>query len=98
MPPLPATPPACGDALRAPTGHLDLPFFGDAHRALGRDLVAWAPTQDVDERDDRAACRDWVRRLGDAGRHTRAASRLPAGRGTRRKNCRLCAERGRCGL
>ena len=67
MPPLPATPPACGDALRAPTGHLDLPFFGDAHRALGRDLVAWAPTQDVDERDDRAACRDWVRRLGDAG-------------------------------
>ena len=35
--------------------------------ALGRDLAAWAPRQQVDERDDRAACTHWVRRLGDAG-------------------------------
>ena len=63
----PATSPACGDALRAPTDHLSLPFYDDAHRALAHDLVTWAPAQDVDERDDRAACRTWVRRLGDAG-------------------------------
>jgi acyl-CoA dehydrogenase len=49
------------------TAHLALPFFESAHRELARQLVAWAPTQDVDERDDRAACREWVRRLGDAG-------------------------------
>ncbi|MCJ0764726.1 acyl-CoA dehydrogenase family protein [Variovorax terrae] len=49
------------------TAHLALPFFEPAHRALAQQLVAWAPTQDVDERDDRAACREWVRRLGDAG-------------------------------
>lgn len=67
MNPLPATPPGSDETLRAPTGHLDLPFFDDAHRALAQELVAWAPAQDVDERDDRAACRDWVRRLGDAG-------------------------------
>lgn len=56
-----------GDALRAPTGHLGLPFFDDAHRALASALVAWAPAQTVDERDDRAACREWVRRLGHSG-------------------------------
>jgi acyl-CoA dehydrogenase len=49
------------------TTHLALPFFESAHRELAQQLVAWAPTQDVDERDDRAACREWVRRLGDAG-------------------------------
>ncbi|HEY9237433.1 MAG TPA: acyl-CoA dehydrogenase family protein, partial [Burkholderiaceae bacterium] len=27
----------------------------------------WAASQDVDERDDRAACRDWVKRLGSGG-------------------------------
>jgi acyl-CoA dehydrogenase len=58
---------SAGDALRAPTDHLNLPFFDDAHRTLARDLAAWAPSQAVDEHDDRAACRDWVRRLGDAG-------------------------------
>ena len=51
----------------APTEHLDLPFFGDAHRTLAHDLVAWAGAQQVDESDDRRACRDWVRRLGAAG-------------------------------
>lgn len=47
--------------------HLALPFFGDQHRALARDLLPWIAAQQVDEHDDRAACRDWVRRLGDGG-------------------------------
>ena len=51
----------------APTAHLELPFFEDAHRALANGLVAWAREQRVDETDDRAACKDWVRRLGAAG-------------------------------
>ena len=49
--------------------HLDWPFFDDHHRLLARDLDTWAaanvpPTHgaDVD-----AACRDLVRRLGEAG-------------------------------
>ncbi|MET0208392.1 MAG: acyl-CoA dehydrogenase family protein [Variovorax sp.] len=49
------------------TAHLALPFFGDAHRELARGLLPWTAAQDVDERDDRAACRDWVKRLGDGG-------------------------------
>ena len=49
------------------TAHLALPFFDDAHRELARGLLPWTAAQDVDERDDRAACRDWVRRLGDGG-------------------------------
>lgn len=59
-----ATPPA----PRPPsTAHLALPFFYDAHRALAEDLVPWAAAQQVDETDDRAACRDWVQRLGAGG-------------------------------
>ncbi|MBP6850263.1 MAG: acyl-CoA dehydrogenase family protein [Rhodoferax sp.] len=53
--------------MQAPTGHLELPFFGDVHRDLGARLSAWAPQQLVDESDDRQACRHWVRLLGDAG-------------------------------
>ena len=49
------------------TAHLALPFFDDAHRALADGLLPWASAQEVDERDDRAACRDWVKRLGDGG-------------------------------
>jgi acyl-CoA dehydrogenase len=49
------------------TTHLALPFFDEAHRALARDLLPWCAAQEIDERDDRAACREWVRRLGDAG-------------------------------
>ena len=49
------------------TQHLGLPFFDDIHRTLGAGLLDWATTQQVDEADDRAACREWVRRLGDAG-------------------------------
>ena len=59
-----ATPPApCPPS----TAHLDLPFFDDAHRSLARGLVPWAAAQNVDETDDRAACRDWVQRLGAGG-------------------------------
>jgi acyl-CoA dehydrogenase len=53
--------------ISAPTTHLELPFFGDAHRSLAQDLVAWTSEQRVDESDDRAACRNWVQRLGSAG-------------------------------
>ncbi|HPL80283.1 MAG TPA: acyl-CoA dehydrogenase family protein, partial [Burkholderiaceae bacterium] len=52
---------------RAPAGHLALPFFDEAHRQLADGLRDWTPAQAVDEADDRAACRDWVRRLGDGG-------------------------------
>ena len=47
--------------------HLALPFFDAAHRDIAERLPAWTAAQAVDERDDRAACRDWVRRLGDSG-------------------------------
>jgi acyl-CoA dehydrogenase len=50
-----------------PTAHLDLPFFDDTHRQLAPALVEWTAQQTVDERDDRAACREWVRRLGADG-------------------------------
>lgn len=49
------------------TAHLALPFFDDAHQALACNLLPWCAAQEVDERDDRAACREWVRRLGDGG-------------------------------
>jgi len=49
------------------TTHLTLPFFDDVHRELGARLASWIPGQQVDERDDRLACREWVKRLGDAG-------------------------------
>ncbi len=49
------------------TEHLKLPFFDDVHRAMGAGLADWASKQQVDETDDRAACREWVQRLGDAG-------------------------------
>ncbi|MEJ7687988.1 MAG: acyl-CoA dehydrogenase family protein [Variovorax sp.] len=54
-------------SLDPSTAHLALPFFDDVHRSLARELLPWAAAQAVDERDDRAACRDWVRRLGDGG-------------------------------
>ncbi|MBC7437782.1 MAG: acyl-CoA dehydrogenase family protein [Bdellovibrionales bacterium] len=53
--------------MQAPTTHLALPFFDDVHRDLAQRLVAWAPEQHVDEHDDRAACVEWVRRLGADG-------------------------------
>ncbi|RYF39077.1 MAG: acyl-CoA dehydrogenase, partial [Comamonadaceae bacterium] len=53
--------------MQADTRHLALPFFDDAHRELAPRLADWAGAQQVDERDDRAACKTWVQRLGDAG-------------------------------
>lgn len=54
-------------ALKPSTEHLALPFFDATHREISTRLPNWANAQDVNESDDRAACRDWVRRLGDAG-------------------------------
>ncbi len=53
--------------MQAPTAHLALPFFDNAHRDLGARLAAWMPAQRVDESEDRRACRQWVRLLGDHG-------------------------------
>ena len=53
--------------LTPSTEHLALPFFDEAHRDIARRLPAWANAQRVDESDDRAACPEWVRRLGKDG-------------------------------
>ena len=45
----------------------ELPFFEPRHRELAQSLADWIADQQVDETDDRAACRTWVRLLGDAG-------------------------------
>jgi acyl-CoA dehydrogenase len=50
--------------MRAPTEHLSLPFFDDTHREVGNCLADWLPKQDIDETDDRRACREWVALLG----------------------------------
>ena len=47
--------------------HLELPFFDDIHRGLGQSLAPWTARQQVDESDDRQACRQWVQLLGEAG-------------------------------
>ncbi len=49
--------------------HLSLPFFDATHRELGKAVAAWAAATAprIDETDDRAACRAWVKALGDAG-------------------------------
>ncbi len=49
---------------RAPTKHLSLPFFDTAHREIGNCLADWLPKQSIDESDDRAACKAWVKLLG----------------------------------
>ena len=49
------------------TDHLALPFFDAVHRKLATGLVDWAANQQVDETDDRAACREWVKLLGSSG-------------------------------
>ena len=54
-------------ALVPSSAHLALPFFDAAHRDIAARLPDWANAQRVDEADDRAACRDWVKRLGDGG-------------------------------
>jgi acyl-CoA dehydrogenase len=50
--------------VRAPTDHLSLPFFDKTHQEIGNCLADWMPKQSVDEGDDRAACREWVKLLG----------------------------------
>jgi acyl-CoA dehydrogenase len=45
----------------------DLPFFETHHRELASSLSKWVQNQQVDERDDRAACREWVHRLAQGG-------------------------------
>jgi acyl-CoA dehydrogenase len=49
------------------TAHLGLPFFDDAAPELAQPTGGLGARPAVDERDDRAACREWVRRLGEAG-------------------------------
>ncbi len=53
--------------MRPSIEHLSLPYFDTAHRALADALRPWAAAQEVDETDDRAACREWVARLGQGG-------------------------------
>ena len=54
------------DTPAAPA-HLAWPFFGDAHRSLAVATSSWARGQKVLHRDVDAACRAWVRALGEAG-------------------------------
>ncbi len=53
--------------MTANTAHYALPFFSEQHQSLAGALAQWAPQQTVDETDDRAACRQWVRLLGTGG-------------------------------
>jgi acyl-CoA dehydrogenase len=50
--------------MRAPTTHLNLPFFDDTHREIGNCLADWLPKQSINESNDRRACREWVALLG----------------------------------
>lgn len=47
--------------------HWQLPFFDAAHHEFAQELNTWAGAQNVDESDDRLACRQWVAKLGQAG-------------------------------
>lgn len=53
--------------MKPSTAHLALPFFDDVHRELGQRLADWIPDQHIDESDDRKACKEWVKLLGDKG-------------------------------
>jgi acyl-CoA dehydrogenase len=53
--------------MKSSTAHLALPFFDEVHRELGGRLADWAPQQQVDESDDRKACKEWVGLLGASG-------------------------------
>jgi acyl-CoA dehydrogenase len=50
--------------MRASTTHLELPFFDNVHREMGKRLADWLPDQHIDETDDRVACKAWVKHLG----------------------------------
>jgi len=45
----------------------ELPFFDDAHRAQAREIDVLAGAVQIDHHDTDAACRTWVRTLGQAG-------------------------------
>lgn len=47
--------------------HYEWPFFDDVHRELAARAASWVRQQQIDDRDPDAACREWVRRLGEAG-------------------------------
>ncbi|WP_304914902.1 acyl-CoA dehydrogenase family protein [Hydrogenophaga sp.] len=53
--------------MHPPQSQWELPFFDMHHRKMAPRLADWAALQSVDERDDRAACKDWVARLGRDG-------------------------------
>jgi acyl-CoA dehydrogenase len=53
--------------MKSSTDPLALPFFDAVHRELGPRLADWISGQQVDESDDRKACREWVKLLGDSG-------------------------------
>ena len=54
-------------SVLASTTQYELPFFDAAHADLARGLADWAPQQLIDESDDRRACKEWVKRLGQGG-------------------------------
>ena len=51
--------------LTPPTAQWALPFFDEVHRDVAARLVEWIKCQQVDETDDRRACRQWVQLLGE---------------------------------
>ena len=51
--------------LTPPLAQWDLPFFDEVHRDVAARLAAWIKLQQVDETDDRRACRQWVQLLGE---------------------------------
>jgi len=53
--------------MHPPQAQWELPFFDPHHREMAPQLADWAALQKVDEADDRAACKDWVARLGRDG-------------------------------
>ena len=50
--------------MKPTTAHLALPFFDAIHRDIAQRLTQWMEEQQVDESDDRKACKEWVHRLG----------------------------------
>ena len=50
--------------MKSSITHLGLPFFDTVHRDLGARLTQWISEQQVDEADDRKACKEWVQLLG----------------------------------